>query len=573
MIKTNLGARNFKFHILSLKFVFLGGALLSWGIANAQVLPSTIDPGRIEQPFNPDSLRLPDTETDKKDLYISEPPKDSENIRFELKRVELIGITAFSEAEIATVYQNFLSKEITLSMVWDFAAKITNIYREKGYFLSRAFVPKQEITDGVVRIEVYEGYLSEIIFPEANKIGISNIAAQTAKVINERPLRFSTLETFLLLLNDLPGQQFRSYIEPSIDPQSGKNASRAIISRSETKDQLKLSWDMGGSKLVGKHRAGLSYQGSLFPGQQTELSTLTAAPNGKLEYILASHTIPIELDKQIQFSVTRTLVSPGGDLDNLDIESNSLGFDASMLWKAIRTRTENLNLSVEMSSRTTRTNILETIPLVRERVRSVTGKLHYDITQTGRRHFIDASLTKGLNVAGASQRGDAGLSRANAEPDFTILRLDYALEQSLSPNFILTWATSAQGADTALHSFNEFGYGGSSYGRSYDFSQFTGDHGVSTKLELRHEGLTVPYTSIRFLPYVFYDIGRVWNIEEANPTNGSASSYGLGAYFLHQKSLSLNVGFALTDRIFTNDMQNTGNSDSKRILFQLEYRL
>jgi hemolysin activation/secretion protein len=573
MIKTNLGTRYFKFQSSSLKFVFLVGALLSWGIANAQVLPSTIDPGRIEEPFNPDSLRLPESETDKKDLYISEPPKDSENIRFELKRVELIGVTAFSEAEIATIYQNFLSKEITLSMVWDFAAKITNIYREKGYFLSRAFVPKQEITDGVVRIEVYEGYLSEIIFPEANKIGISNIAAHTAKVINERPLRFSTLETFLLLLNDLPGQQFRSYIEPSIDPVSGKNASRAIISRSETKGQFKLSWDMGGSKLVGKHRAGLSYQGSLFPGQQTELSTLTASPNGKLEYMLASHTIPIELDKQIQFSVTRTQVSPGGDLENLDIESNSLGFDASMLWKTIRTRTENLNLSVEMSSRTTRTNILETIPLVRERVRSVTGKLHYDITQTGRRHFVDASLTKGLRVAGASRKGDAGLSRANAEPDFTILRLDYALEQYLFPNFILTWATSAQGADTALHSFNEFGYGGSSYGRSYDFSQFTGDHGVSTKLELRHEGLAVPYTSIRFLPYVFYDIGRVWNIEEANPNNGSASSYGLGAYFLNQKSLSLNVGFALTDRIFTNDVQNAGSSDSKRLLFQLEYRL
>ncbi len=538
----------------------------------AQSLPSTIDPGRVEKFFDPNLQKFPDTQEEQQNEFVSEPPAGAENVKFVLKEVRITGMSKFSDADFKQIYQPFLNTEITLNLVWNFAAQITNMYKKQGYFLSRAFIPKQEIDNGFIKIEVYEGYLSEIVFPEADQIGIRNIHRYMNQILMERPTRFSTLESFLLLLNDLPGHRFRSYIEPAVDPSNGKNTSKVIISREIQKKQSSLLWDISGSDLVGKNIFRLAHSGSYLPSGQTEIVVLAASPNGELTQYSLSQSFPIDLKTSIELALSRTTVSPGGSLEELKIEGNSISLDLAAVWKIMRTRQENLNLTIGIPIKTTRSDILDNVALVRERVRAISTKLHYDLTQSNRIHSVDIGLTKGLQISGNSKISDTGLSRANADPDFTIFNLDYMLTQQLSKELNLIWALSAQLATTPLHSFNEFGYGGSEYGRAYNSSQITGDHGVSTRLELRHTGFRLPLLFSQLVPYSFYDTGRVWNINDATDLDESASSFGVGGYLSNQKGFDVNLGYAFRNRVHLSDSQNIENTRSGRVLFQFNLR-
>lgn len=89
--------------------------------------------------------------------------------------------------------------------------------------------------------------------------------------------------------------------------------------------------------------------------------------------------------------------------------------------------------------------------------------------------------------------------------------------------------TSAEGqlASGALFSSEEFGYGGQVFGRAYDASEIMGDHGLAGALELRYEGLEM-LAPARLVPYAFYDVGVVWNVDPGEEQRASGSSVGLG---------------------------------------------
>ena len=49
-------------------------------------------------------------------------------------------------------------------------------------------------------------------------------------------------------------------------------------------------------------------------------------------------------------------------------------------------------------------------------------------------------------------------------------------------------ALSGQWASGPLYSSEEFGYGGKNFGRAYDQSELTGDHGVAASVEVDYAG-------------------------------------------------------------------------------------
>lgn len=171
-------------------------------------------------------------------------------------------------------------------------------------------------------------------------------------------------------------------------------------------------------------------------------------------------------------------------------------------------------------------------------------------------------------MLGSSQSTDMNLSRAQAEPDFSKLELSYARAQHVSNHITLITRFSAQLSPYQLFSSEEFGYGGQTFGRAYDASEITGDNGVAAALELRYNGLN-SWQDIQFVPYVFYDIGKVWN-EDTSGVNEAAASSGTGFLVQHSSGLQGNLGIAFPlTRPVTNPMY--GHGKSPRLLLQIGY--
>jgi hemolysin activation/secretion protein len=130
-------------------------AIGSWGVALPQQVPPSVSPGiqerRLEQPPMPRAVPpivVPETP-------LQGPPPGADEIKVTLTGVSLSGNTAFSEAELAPLWERYLGREVTLAELWAIPAAITVHYRNAGYVLSRALIPPQEITSGIRVSDVF----------------------------------------------------------------------------------------------------------------------------------------------------------------------------------------------------------------------------------------------------------------------------------------------------------------------------------------------------------------------------------------------------------------------------------
>src|SRR5690606_6920501 len=91
------------------------------------------------------------------------------------------------------------------------------------------------------------------------------------------------------------------------------------------------------------------------------------------------------------------------------------------------------------------------------------------------------------------------------------------------------------------------GVGGIGFGRGYDPSEVTGDHGIAAKVELQwKEPITfnTPFINSYQL-YGFYDIGRVWNEDATTSAQKRDSVASAGAGLRFDLNYDMEGGFAV----------------------------
>ena len=78
-----------------------------------------------------------------------------------------------------------------------------------------------------VRIEVIEGYVDKVVWPERSSRATATSSPITPrKITADRPVNIRTLERYLLLANDLPGLKFTTTLKAS---KTEKGASTLIV--------------------------------------------------------------------------------------------------------------------------------------------------------------------------------------------------------------------------------------------------------------------------------------------------------------------------------------------------------
>ncbi len=293
--------------------------------ASAVTLPGSADAGRVDVDRK-EAIPQPPANAEVASLKTVLPgediPQGAEKVRFTLKEIEVEGATAFPASEVEDLYRDNLNHEITLDTIWKIAAEITRHYEDAGYFLSRAFVPQQDIKGGLVRIRVVEGYVGEVRLNDPladNRI----VADLIERLKAERPAMSQTVEGILLRLNDLPGVSFRSVIEPVEDETKNEGAVRLMLIRERKKGTGSVSFDNYSSRYLGPFEGAASYETSLLPLQETSVSSLVGVPARKLEYWSASHVVPLTADLSLQVSGGYTEANPGFTLSQKDIDSDA----------------------------------------------------------------------------------------------------------------------------------------------------------------------------------------------------------------------------------------------------------
>jgi hemolysin activation/secretion protein len=519
------------------RFLFLLVIFLSYDAFAQNRLVGPADPSRVGQDLKDKKLLqapesrsvLPSSNTEK----VLNAPANSGKIKFVLKSLKIKGVESLDKSTVRNIYEDKIGKEVSLLEIYEIADKITQAYASEGYVFSRAIIPAQEIEKGNVTIKVVEGKIGKVSL-EGDIPNRAFLDAAIASMSNEKPLRIYDLEKQVLLLNDLAGVKFKSILKPS-----GKEGVVDLVLVAEKVSyENQVYFNNYGSKFIGPLQGALKLglnHSYILPYNQTEFAYITSQDNRELKFFELEHSLPLNtLGTKLSLKVSSSEARPGFTQKKLNIIGRTNAYEASMFQSIIRSRSQNLNASFGMNSKDNKTDILSKTPFIREKIRSIKLSATYDRVDDFKGiNVLNINYTQGLKTFGASKRNAPNLSRAKGLPDFKKYEGSLSRYQALPYDLSAIGLLIGQFTNNPLLSSEEFGFGGSTFGRAYDSSEILGDKGVAGMLELRYDGIPKAY-NMQFQPFVFYDFGHVWNVNSDQGKHVNAASGGLGLRLDHK---------------------------------------
>jgi hemolysin activation/secretion protein len=514
--------------------------VVSSGTAFATSTNSSADAGRVGQAIK-QSLP-PVVKTAPVSVQGNAPftaPAGAEKITFILKDVSVDGASVYSPKEIQSVYADKVGKKISLADVYSIAANLTAKYRNDGYILTQVIVPPQTISDGIVRLRAVEGKIDQIRVEGAGAVGSNAdiINLYVGELKSKGALNNKNLEKALLLINDLPGVTARSVLSPS-KTVVGASDLTIMVERAAVDGVVQV--DNFGSRFLGMWEiiGGFNLNSMLGHNERISAQMAYAPSNQGLEpellYGELSGEIPVgPYGTTLEANIGKAYTNPGNTLEEFDVVGKSYFNGLKINQPFIRTRELNLSSSLGLDRRSTETKSnIDTFK--NDDLTSLRLGGHMDFVDTIFQAAVtnaDVELSRGLSILGASEKGDADLSRAAGDPTYTKLTADLSRLERLSNEFSLMVSAKGQMSNAALLSAEEFGLGGANgIGRGYDPSELVGEDGLAGSLEVQWAS---PYSTSwmdDYTVYGFYDIGKVWNDDAitSNLDEQSLASTGVG---------------------------------------------
>lgn len=233
---------------------------------------------------------VPQKTVPKVELKPESAPADlaADSVKVLVKRLRVTGAQAYSEAELLAVTGFRPGSELTLSDLRGMASRIADYYHRNGYFVAQAYLPAQDIKDGIVTIAVIDGHYGKVTLNNQTNVSDQLANGLLGGLNSGDPVASAPLENRLLLLSDLPGVQVKSTLIPGasvgtsdliVDLVPGRRISGSVDA------------DNAGNRYTGTNRIGatVNFNEPLGLGDVASLRVLTAGDG--LNYARASYQL------------------------------------------------------------------------------------------------------------------------------------------------------------------------------------------------------------------------------------------------------------------------------------------
>lgn len=446
--------------------------------------------------------------------------------RFTLGAVHVEGATAFSQAELSPLYEPFLATEVDETTLNAIAAGITDRYRKRGYLLSYAMVPAQDVRAGIVRIAIIEGRVDTVQVEGAGN-GLSSVQAIAAPLLKDVPLRERTLERAIGLVRDLPGF---TVVDASL-ARSDMDARRHTLKLVVARDPLRaLAYsDNRGTDEDGRIRLYSSASLASLATTGDELRVdLFAIPGSHYRYVYGQLLASVPLGSDgLRFAASVSAGKQDQRISGDEFDDRSTNLTALLSYPVLRSRA--LTTVAKLSVNSWRSDgEQDGSRIQRDRLR--VARLGLDFSNEGNTRLSgEFSLSRGLGFYGMTKKGDPRASRLDAGGRFTKVAFTVQLAHPISEKVALQAVMAGQYSDRPLLSVEEFALGGNRLGRAFDFNAVTGDRGIGGGLELAYRLDGRKRGPQRIEIFGFADGGAAF--EAGNSRSGSLMSAGVGSRF------------------------------------------
>ena len=217
----------------------------------------------------------------------------AETVQFSIQRFEITGNTLIDSGELERRVAPFVGVNKVYGDIQKALEAVENAYRERGYSAVHVLVPEQELTQGVVQIDVLEAKLGKISVAGNQHYDEQNILSTMPGLQLGTTPNALALSESVQLANENPARKIDVVLGISGD-------SDDLNARIDVKDEkpwaVYLSSDNTGNKDTGRDRTGVSLQhANLFNRDQVGTFSYTSSidsPRSTRIYSL-SYRLPI----------------------------------------------------------------------------------------------------------------------------------------------------------------------------------------------------------------------------------------------------------------------------------------
>jgi hemolysin activation/secretion protein len=403
-----------------------------------------------------------------------------------VKAYRITGTSVIATADLEPIVAPYVGREMDLTELGNLAEVVTAALREKGYSLARAYIPAQEIRDGIVEIAVLEGRVGDIIVKGNKNYSSEFIQKGFTPVVRDGAVKQGSLEKSLLVLNEYPDLKATAVLE------AGKEVGTTdIVVNVEDKLPLHVAMDYDnfGTESVSKNRFGIEVTLGRFlivEGSSLSLRGVIGSDPKNYHYGRAAYLLPINGD-----GTKLGFLGYGGDFDvgqalaEFNITATTWGYSPFLIHPFVRTRGANLTGEFGFESKDSTQFLLGSL-FSRDKIRMLKAGLNYDWIDSTGRNFISLSVYQGLgHVLGAMANNDPQSSRFGADNRFTKAYLNLARVQRIIDRVSIMFRGSGQASTRPLVATEEFYIGGADSVRGYPPGEFLGDDGYNISTELR----------------------------------------------------------------------------------------
>jgi hemolysin activation/secretion protein len=400
--------------------------------------------------------------------------------------LHVVDAQAFPESQLIALTGFEPGSELTLSALRGFAAKITNYYHSRGYFLAQAYLPAQDIVEGAVTIAIVEGEYGKVVL--RNQSNLSDGLAQRllAGLTSGDTIMIGPLESRLLQLSDVPGVSVKSTLTPGasvgasdliVDVTPGKRLSGSIDA------------DNSGGRYTGAYRTGvtLNINNPAGHGDVVTLRALTSWDG--LNYGRAAYQLQFgRADAGVAY--TALDYELGREFESLEAQGSAKIASLYGRYPLLRSRGTNLFAQINLDGKTFRDELGVTDPptVIDKKAQvamlSLVGDHRDDFGGGGWSTYSLTWTSGSLDLQSpAASSADASTARSNGHYDklgFNVTRL-----QRLTESLFLYGALQGQLATQNLDVSEKIGLGGANAVRAYPEGEAYIDQGYLLNVEAR----------------------------------------------------------------------------------------
>jgi len=405
---------------------------------------------------------------------------------------EVRGVTRFDSATLAATLAPFTGKVLDTAQIHAAADALMRLYRDAGFFAATVYIPPQDIDNGLLRLDIYEGALEQDGIEIDNRG--ENIRSEVVGEIlshhlaDQYPIHRDEYERALLIAEDLPGIHTGSLLYP------GQQVGTARL-RTRIEDTPRwagnVDVDNFGNVHTGRWRLGTTlYWNS--PGKVGDQAVARFVTAGRgSNYLYLTYLRPV--------SASGTRIGISADVLNYRIDSIAgLGDaqgDASdirlyLTHPLIRSRHSNLHFRGQIShlvlndSNDLDVDAHRTVDAL---ILSVDGDEDHDWWANGLTLYRAALTVGQVDIRGNDVFHQADEASTDIEGGFAHLNLLLSRLQHIAGPWTLFAQLRGQWASGNLDSSQKFYLGGPTSIAGYPVGEAGGDEGAEFHGEVRYD--------------------------------------------------------------------------------------